>query len=110
MKNLKLSQNIISFKSVDYQRMIEIGEIFSHIISNNKLHLIYLKGELGSGKTTLIRSIIRGLGYSESIPSPSFSIAEIYKINKIEGVHIDMFRIISPESWRREEVRSYFED
>lgn len=104
---MKSSKESISIKSIDYEKMMKFGKILSKGLLHNRLHLIYLKGELGSGKTSLVRAIMRGLGISEKIPSPSFSIAEIYKINKIEIIHIDMFRIAFPEAWRTEEIRSY---
>jgi tRNA threonylcarbamoyladenosine biosynthesis protein TsaE len=107
---MKSSKNYISLKSIDYEDMTEIGRIFSKFIFHNKSHLIYLKGELGSGKTSFVRAIMRGLGVLERIPSPSFSITEIYNTPKKEIIHIDMFRIASPEAWRKEEIRSYIED
>tara|TARA_E500000331_G_C17163944_1_gene672950 strand:- start:150 stop:665 length:516 start_codon:yes stop_codon:yes gene_type:complete len=107
---MKLTKPRILFKSVDYDNMIKLGRIFSKSIVNNRLHLIYLKGDLGSGKTSFVRAMMRGLGVKENIPSPSFSIAEIYQTPQVEIIHIDLFRISSPEAWRSEEIRSYVED
>jgi tRNA threonylcarbamoyladenosine biosynthesis protein TsaE len=90
--------------------MMDLGRILSEFILHTKLHSIYLKGDLGSGKTSFVRSILNGLGVYETVSSPSFSIIEIYNNNDREIIHIDMFRIQCPEAWRTDEIRNYLED
>tara|TARA_B100001175_G_scaffold314198_1_gene323091 strand:- start:935 stop:1399 length:465 start_codon:yes stop_codon:yes gene_type:complete len=61
--------------------------------------LLFLKGELGTGKTCLVRSILISLGYEGNVKSPSYSLFEQYKIgNKIIN-HFDLYRFKSPEEW-----------
>lgn len=58
---------------------------------------MYFEGNLGSGKTTLIRSIFRDLGVEGTIPSPTFSIMETYTTPEgLELLHLDLYRIENP--------------
>ena len=61
--------------------------------------VIALSGGLGSGKTTLARAIIAGLGYLGDVPSPSFAIIEIYEppALRLALVHADFYRLERPE-------------
>jgi tRNA threonylcarbamoyladenosine biosynthesis protein TsaE len=59
--------------------------------------VIYLRGELGSGKTTFSKGFIKGLGYQDLITSPTFSLVERIKTEKFYILHIDLYRIERPE-------------
>jgi tRNA threonylcarbamoyladenosine biosynthesis protein TsaE len=57
----------------------------------NKACIIYLSGEMGSGKTALIRHIIKSLGYDGTVTSPSFNILNVYDLNTT-FIHCDLYR------------------
>ncbi len=82
----------------------------SHIIQyrqkhkNNHAYVIALSGELGSGKTTFIQGIARGLGITGRILSPSFVLLRIHR-SDVSLYHIDLYRIKS-----REEVNFNIEE
>lgn len=61
--------------------------------------VIALSGQLGTGKTTLARAIIAALGHTGEVPSPSFSIIELYEppLLRLPVVHADFYRLNSPE-------------
>lgn len=61
--------------------------------------LIFLKGDLGAGKTCLVRSILISLGYDGKVKSPSYSLFEQYYINDKTINHFDLYRFKSPEEW-----------
>ena len=61
----------------------------------NKASIIFLEGDLGSGKTTLVKEILKSFGLSESVTSPTFTIIEPYLIKDKKIYHIDLYRIES---------------
>lgn len=63
--------------------------------SKNKASIIFLEGDLGSGKTTLVKEILKSLGLSEPVTSPTFTIIEPYLIKDKKIYHIDLYRIES---------------
>ncbi len=69
-----------------------IGRAFSRIMDAGDV--VLLDGELGAGKTTFITGIAEGLGLKENLFSPSFTILNIYKINKKKNlIHADLYRL-----------------
>jgi tRNA threonylcarbamoyladenosine biosynthesis protein TsaE len=54
---------------------------------------IYLKGELGAGKTTLARGLLRALGVTGPVRSPSYALLEPYSVAAGTVVHVDLYRI-----------------
>ena len=61
----------------------------------NKASIIFLEGDLGTGKTTLVKEILKSLGLSEPVTSPTVTIIEPYLIKDKKIYHIDLYRIES---------------
>jgi tRNA threonylcarbamoyladenosine biosynthesis protein TsaE len=57
--------------------------------------LIGLRGELGAGKTTFVRGLLRGLGYEARVPSPTYTLLEHYAVGGLIVVHLDLYRLAS---------------
>ena len=58
---------------------------------------VALEGDLGAGKTTLARAILRALGVAEEVPSPTFTLVQVYETPRLAVRHYDLYRIERPE-------------
>ena len=70
--------------------------------------VVALIGDLGTGKTTLTKSIARGLGVTETVTSPTFNIIREYKTGRIPLYHFDVYRIEEPEEMEEVGFEEYF--
>jgi tRNA threonylcarbamoyladenosine biosynthesis protein TsaE len=59
--------------------------------------LVGLRGDLGSGKTTWARAMLRGLGYRGRVPSPTYTLLEQYACDGVSVVHLDLYRLRGDE-------------
>jgi len=62
---------------------------------SDKPVVIYLDGELGVGKTTLVRGVLRALGFTGTIRSPTYTLLETYELSAHTLVHLDLYRLQS---------------
>jgi len=61
--------------------------------------IVTLQGDLGSGKTTLVRGVLRARGQKGPIKSPSYGLVEHYPLSSIYFYHIDFYRFANPNEW-----------
>lgn len=70
---------------------------------------IQLQGELGAGKTSLVRALLRALGVTGHIKSPTYTLVEPYAISGICLYHFDFYRFTSSQDWLEAGLREHFE-
>jgi tRNA threonylcarbamoyladenosine biosynthesis protein TsaE len=71
--------------------------------------LIGLRGELGAGKTTFVRALLRGLGYEARVPSPTYTLLEHYAVGELVVVHLDLYRLASEVELENLGLRDWLE-
>ncbi len=70
--------------------------------------IVTLSGELGAGKTTLVRGMLRGLGWRASVKSPTYAMVEHYAISSLYFYHFDFYRFGDLDEWDSSGFAEYF--
>ncbi len=70
--------------------------------------VLHLSGELGSGKTTLVRGLLRELGHAGRVKSPTYPLVELYVVSRLNLYHFDFYRFKDRGEWLESGFRDYF--
>ena len=100
----------ITLTLADEQATLDFGVRFSKAIQAGIN--VYLHGDLGAGKTTFVRGVLRGLDFSGKVKSPTYTLVEPYQTKVNEQVmdiyHFDLYRFMDEEEWEAAGFREYF--
>ena len=90
---------MLKLKLKNESRTLLLGSAIGETIKNldSKNFEVHLNGDLGAGKTTLVRGILQNLNWSDVVTSPSYTLCEEYEIDGRLLLHVDLYRINSVE-------------
>lgn len=72
--------------------------------------IVALRGDLGSGKTTWVRAMLRGLGHDGRVPSPTYTLVEPYDVGGLEVLHLDLYRLAGDDELENLGMRDWLAD
>jgi tRNA threonylcarbamoyladenosine biosynthesis protein TsaE len=96
----------LDLKLPDAAATLRLGEMLAAGIAPGRV--LFISGDLGAGKTTLVRGLLRGLGYAGRAKSPTYALVEPYAFSSIDLYHFDFYRFKDRSEWLNSGFREYF--
>jgi len=90
----------------DEAETLRLGKALAAGADNGRV--LHLRGELGAGKTTLVRGLLRGLGYAGRVKSPTYTLVEPYSLSRLNLYHFDFYRFKDKTEWLSSGFREHF--
>ena len=103
-------KNKLVYKGINESEFAVLASKLRRLIESDTLNYFYFSGEIGAGKTSYIRILLKHIGINENIKSPSFNMVEHYETDRKTIYHVDLFRMRIPTAWQEGEIGSLFEE
>ena len=102
------NQSTLTLHLPDEAATARLGRQLAGLLAPGRV--VWLDGDLGAGKTTLVRAVLRGRGYTGPVKSPTYTLVEIYVISRIYWYHFDFYRFNFPEEFLDAGLGEYFNE
>jgi tRNA threonylcarbamoyladenosine biosynthesis protein TsaE len=86
-----------AFTVPDAEAMQALGAALARALPSSKTAVFHLSGDLGAGKTTLVRGFLAALGNTGRVKSPTYTLVETYELDHRTAHHLDLYRLKTPE-------------
>jgi tRNA threonylcarbamoyladenosine biosynthesis protein TsaE len=96
----------VDLKLPDAQATAQLGAALAKGVGPGRV--LHLSGDLGTGKTTLARGLLRALGVAGRVKSPTYAWVEPYELSRLHLYHFDFFRFDDRSEWLSSGLRDYF--
>src|ERR671919_509218 len=97
---------MLELKLPDAASTLRLGEALVEGAAPGRV--LFISGDLGAGKTTLVRGLLRGLGYAGRAKSPTYALVEPYTFSSLHLYRFDFFRFKDRSEWLNSGFREYF--
>lgn len=102
------------FALADERATARLGQALARAVEGNAAAIsragliVALAGDLGAGKTSVVRAMLRALGVTGSVRSPTFTLVEPYVVSSLNFYHFDFYRLADPEEFSFAGLREMF--
>src|SRR5919106_3342483 len=97
---------MLELKLPDAESTLRLGEALA--VGAAPGRVLFISGDLGAGKTTLVRGLLRGLGYAGRAKSPTYALVEPYTFSSLDLYHFDFYRFKDRSEWLNSGFREHF--